>query len=97
MHRRDGAPVLFQPRSSCNPMLFQMFAASQLVVRSFYLLLVFLFPMLSAGLAFLSSWFREKVCTHARAAGDGGGVIRTRPAGAVKTQAAIGTKTITWA
>eukprot|EP00752_Nemacystus_decipiens_P002274 g2155.t1 len=35
--------------------------ASQLVVRSFFLLVVFLFPMLSAGLAFLSSWFREKV------------------------------------
>eukprot|EP00903_Cladosiphon_okamuranus_P010218 g9677.t1 len=35
--------------------------ASQLLVRGLLLLLVFLFPMLSAGLAFLSSWFREKV------------------------------------
>ncbi|CAM9824375.1 unnamed protein product [Pylaiella littoralis] len=35
--------------------------ASELVVRGCFLILVFLLPMLSAGLAFLSSWFREKV------------------------------------
>ncbi|CAN0181351.1 unnamed protein product [Ectocarpus sp. 6 AP-2014] len=35
--------------------------AYQLVLRGCFLLLVFLFPLLSAGLAYLSSWFREKV------------------------------------
>ncbi|CAM9980435.1 unnamed protein product, partial [Ectocarpus sp. 8 AP-2014] len=54
----EEAKWLDRAESGVQP---QTAPAYQLVLRGCFLLLVFLFPLLSAGLAYLSSWFREKV------------------------------------
>lgn len=52
-------------RCCLSPLHLRLASGSQLFLRACYLLLVFLIPVVTSGLAYLSSWFRDKVTKSA--------------------------------